>query len=122
MNKISLLRRGLAQENHEIFFICSQTSKTTDKLENTMQTVMKMLANCLSSQRGIQYEFGPEYTEYLAQKATGTLKQSHLRPLSLRNSLTKFPLTTKSEKITLVSCQSSSDKKVDLLFALLEST
>ena len=98
MNKISLLRRGLAQENHEIFFICSQTSKTTDKLENTMQTVMKMLANCLSRQCGIQYEFGPEYTEYLAQKATGTLKQSHLRPLSeifSEEQLDKIPIDNK---------------------------
>ena len=63
-----------------------------------MQTVMKMLANCLSSQRGIQYEFGPEYTEYLAQKATGTLKQSHLRPLSeifSDEQLDKIPIDNK---------------------------
>ena len=69
-----------------------------DKLENAMQTVMKMLANCLSSQRGIQYEFGPEYTEYLAQKATGTLKQSHLRPLSeifSDEQLDKIPIDNK---------------------------
>ena len=43
---------------------------------------MKKLASTLSRQRGIQYEFGPEYMEYSAQKAAGILKQTHLKPLS----------------------------------------
>ena len=52
------------------------------KLESVLQTIMKKLASTLSWQRGIQYEFGPEYMEYSAQKAAGILKQTHLRPLS----------------------------------------
>ena len=52
------------------------------KLETTMQTVMKKLAATLSRQGGVQYEFGPEYAEHVAQKATGELVQSHLKPLS----------------------------------------
>ena len=39
------------------------------KLENAMKKVMKSLASTLSRQRGIQYEFGPEFDEYTAQKA-----------------------------------------------------
>ena len=54
----------------------------TQKLETVMRTVMKTLAATLSRQRGIQYEFGPEFMEYTAQKAAGTLVQTHLRPLS----------------------------------------
>ena len=41
------------------------------KLENAMEKVMKSLASTLSRQRGIQYEFGPEFDEYTAQKAVG---------------------------------------------------
>ena len=42
-----------------------------------------MLQLCLASrQRGIQYEFGPEFDEYTAQKAAGILKDTHLKPLS----------------------------------------
>ena len=52
------------------------------KLENVLQTVMKTLAATLSRQRGIQYEFGPEFVEYSAKKAAGTPVKSHLRPLS----------------------------------------
>ena len=52
------------------------------KLESVLQTVMKKLASTLSRQRGIQYEFGPEFMEYTAQKAAGTQKQTHLKPLS----------------------------------------
>ena len=33
------------------------------KLENAMEKVMKSLASTLSRQRGIQYEFGPEFDE-----------------------------------------------------------
>ena len=43
------------------------------KLENVLQTVMKTLAATLSRQRGIQYEFGPEFVEYSAKK-----RQVHL--------------------------------------------
>ena len=43
---------------------------------------MKSLASTLSRQRGIQYEFGPEFDEYTAQKAVGILKDTHLKPLS----------------------------------------
>ena len=39
---------------------------------------MKQLAATLLRQRGIQYEFGPEYEEYSAKKAALT----HIRPLS----------------------------------------
>ena len=52
------------------------------KLENAMEKVMKSLASTLSRQRGIQYEFGPEFDEYTAQKAVGILKDTHLKPLS----------------------------------------
>ena len=47
-----------------------------------MEKVMKGLASTLSRQRGIQYEFGPEFDEYTAQKAAGILKDTHLKPLS----------------------------------------
>ena len=43
---------------------------------------MKKLASTLSRQCGIQYKFGPEFMEYTAQKAAGTLKQTHLKTLS----------------------------------------
>ena len=43
---------------------------------------MKQLAATLSRQRGVQYEFGPEYNEYMAKKAAGILQATHLRPLS----------------------------------------
>ena len=54
----------------------------TTKLENTMRAVMKQLAATLSRQRGIQYEFGPEYKDYCEKKAAGTLGETHLKPLS----------------------------------------
>ena len=43
---------------------------------------MKQLAATLSRQRGIEYEFGPEFKEYLEKKASKTLGESHLMPLS----------------------------------------
>ena len=43
---------------------------------------MKQLAATLCKQRGVQYEFGPEYNEYMAKKAAGILRATHLRPLS----------------------------------------
>ena len=43
---------------------------------------MKQLAATLSRQQGIQYEFGPEFLEYSAKKAAGTLGETHLKPLS----------------------------------------
>ena len=53
-----------------------------DKVERVMRTLMRQLAATLSRQRGVQYEFGPEYEEYTAQKAAGTLVSTHLKPLS----------------------------------------
>ena len=47
-----------------------------------MQVLMKQLAATLSRQRGIQYEFGPEFQEYSAKKAAGILGETHLKPLS----------------------------------------
>ena len=52
------------------------------KLENALQILMKHLAATLSRQRGIQYEFGPEYDEYCEKKAAGILEDTHLKPLS----------------------------------------
>ena len=43
---------------------------------------MKQLAATLSRQRGVQYEFGPEYNECMAKKAAGILRATHLKPLS----------------------------------------
>jgi len=68
------------------------------KLESVFQTVMKKLASILSRQCGIQYEFGPEFMEYTAQKAAGTLKQTHLKPLSeifLSEQLHQIPVNNK---------------------------
>ena len=53
-----------------------------EKLENALQLWMKQLAATLSRQRGVQYEFGPEYNDYMAKKAAGILRATHLRPLS----------------------------------------
>ena len=53
-----------------------------NKLESAMQVLMKQLAATLCRQRGIQYEFGPEFKEYSEKKAAGTLGESHLKPLS----------------------------------------
>ena len=38
------------------------------KLENALQLLMKQLVATLSRQKGVQYEFGPEYDEYTAKK------------------------------------------------------
>ena len=46
-----------------------------------MRALMKQLAATLSRQRGIQYEFGPEFQEYSEKEAAGTLGESHLKPL-----------------------------------------
>ena len=43
---------------------------------------MKQLASTLSKQRGVQYEFGPEYEEYTAKKLEGTLESAHMKPRS----------------------------------------
>ena len=50
------------------------------KLKSALQIIMKKLASTLSRQCGIQYEFGSEYMEYSAQKATVILKQTDLKP------------------------------------------
>ena len=47
-----------------------------------MRTIMKQLAATLSRQRGIQYEFGPEYEEYSAKKTARILGETHIKPLS----------------------------------------
>ena len=47
-----------------------------------MRTIMKQLAATLSRQRGIHYEFGPEYEEYSAKKIAGILGETHIKPLS----------------------------------------
>ena len=47
-----------------------------------MQVLMKQPAATLSRQQGIQCEFGPEFLEYSAKKAAGTLGETHLKPLS----------------------------------------
>ena len=52
------------------------------KVETVMRTIMKQLAATVSKQRGIQYEFGPEYEEYCAKKAAGILDVTHIKPLS----------------------------------------
>ena len=67
-------------------------------LEIAMQTIMKKLASTLSRQRGIQYEFRPEFMEYSAQKASGTLEQTHLKPPSeifTLEELNKIPIDNK---------------------------
>ena len=46
------------------------------KLESAVWLLMKQLAAMLSRQRGIQYEFGPQYNKYLAQKAAGILGET----------------------------------------------
>ena len=51
-------------------------------LENPLQVLMEQLAATLSRQRGVQYEFGPEFNEYQAQKAAGILGETYLWPLS----------------------------------------
>ena len=53
-----------------------------EKVESCLQTLMKQLAATLSRQRGVQYEFGPEYEEYIAKKTAGIDQSTHLRPLS----------------------------------------
>ena len=65
---------------------------------NVFSKLMKKLASTLSRQRGIQYEFGPEFMEYTAQKAAGTLKQTHLKTLSeifLSEQLDQIPVNNK---------------------------
>ena len=66
------------------------------KLENAMLILMKQLAATLSRQRGIQYEFGPEYS---AKKAAGIHENSHLKPLSeifTEQQLEEFPIDNNS--------------------------
>ena len=66
-----------------------------------MQILMKQLAATFSRQRGFQYEFGPEYTEYSAKKAAGIHENSHLKPLSeifTEEQLEKVPIDNKVGK------------------------
>ena len=74
------------------------------KVETVKRTIMKQLTATVSKQRGILYEFGPEYEEYCAKKAAGILDAVHIKPLSetfAENQL-EFPLTTRLGKTTLV--------------------
>ena len=67
------------------------------KLENALQTIMKKLVR----QYRIQYEFGPEYMEYSAQKAAVILKQTDLKPLSeifTQEQLSEIPVDNKVSK------------------------
>ena len=52
------------------------------KLTQLCKTLMKQMAETLSRQRGVQYEFGPEYEEHCAKKSAGILEKTHLKPLS----------------------------------------
>ena len=51
-----------------------------NKVDSVMQTLIEQMAETLSKQRGVQYEFGPAYEEYCAKKYTGILEQTHLKP------------------------------------------
>ena len=65
----------------------------------SMQVLMIKLAATLSRQRGIQYEFGPEFKEYSEKKAAGTLGESHLKPLSevfTEEQLSSIPVDNKA--------------------------
>ena len=91
-----------------------------------MQILMKQLAATLSRQRGIQYEFGPEFKEYSEKKAAGTLGESHLKPLSevfTEEQLSSIPVDNKAGenyfehlsqqlKSILSTCPNSSKVKV----------
>ena len=71
----------------------------SQKLETVKQTAMKTLAATHSYQRGIQYESGLEFMEYTAQKAAGTLVQTHLRPFSKlfsEKQLDEIPIDTRA--------------------------
>ena len=62
---------------------------------------MNKLASTLSRLHGIQYEFGPEFIEYTAQKAAGVLQQTHLKPLFkifTSEQLDKIPVDNKVGK------------------------
>ena len=52
------------------------------KVETVIRTIMKQSAATLSKQRGIQFEFGPEYGKYCAKKAAGIMDVTRNRPLS----------------------------------------
>ena len=45
------------------------------KLENALQLLMKQLAATLLKQRRVQYDFGPEYNEYMARKQQGCFER-----------------------------------------------
>ena len=47
-----------------------------------MRKIINEMAETLLRQRGVQYEFGPEYEEYCAKKVAGILQQTRLKPLS----------------------------------------
>ena len=66
-----------------------------------MRAVMKQLAATLSRQRGIQYEFGPEYKDYCEKKAAGTLGETHLKLLSemfSEDKIQEIPVDNKAGK------------------------
>ena len=79
-------------------------------LENPLQVLMEQLAATLSRQRGVQYEFGPEFNEYQAQKAAGILGETHMWPLSeifTDEQLRDIPIDNKVREVTFAISQSS---------------
>lgn len=67
-----------------------------------MQTIMKQMAKTLSRQRGVQYEFGPEYEKTtVLKKMAGILEQTHLKPLSelfTEEEMKSIPIDNKVEE------------------------
>ena len=75
-----------------------------NKVETVMQTIMKQLAATLSRQRGIQYEFGPEYEEYSAKKTARILGETHIKFLSelfTEEQMKSLPIDNKVGETTL---------------------
>ena len=71
-----------------------------------MRTVMKQLASTLSRQRGVQYEFGPDFEEYTAKTAAGIWDKKHLQPLS--EIFTEEPLRKKWAHFLKIKMKKSS--------------
>ena len=83
-----------------------------DKLESAMQVLMKQLAATLSKQRGIQYEFSPEFLEYSEKKAAGTLKET-LKASVTEEQLKNIPL---DNKVAVISDRLVLKTSADLAF------
>ena len=75
---------------------------------------MQQLVLILSRQHVIQYEFGPEFQEYVSKKAAGTLGDSYLVPLSevlTEEQLRTIPVDNKVGELILGICLNSSELK-----------